>query len=137
MKSLWRKISAIVVSIFLMVMPLAGNFLVMGPVFADGESKGPGTAVLPETWVDTDGSGEGINNMLSFVLDFVMYGLGAAAVLGLIIVGIQYMTARDNEAQMTKAKTRLIEIVIGLVAWGIMWAALKFLIPGFQSGTGN
>lgn len=129
MKSLWRKISAVIVSVFLMVLPLAGNFLVMGPVFADGDSSKPSTAVLPDTWVD-DGDGSGINSMMQFILSFVMYGLGAAAVLGLIIVGIQYMTARDNEAQMTKAKTRLIEIVIGLVAWGIMWAALNFLIPG-------
>lgn len=134
MRSLWRKISALVVSVFLMVMPLAGNFLVTGPVFA--EDKPPETSVLPDDWVDK-GDGTGINKMLQFVLSFVVYGLGAAAILGLVIVGIQYMTARDNEAQMTKAKTRLIEIVIGLVAWGIMYAALNFLIPGGLAGTGS
>lgn len=129
MRNLWRKISAVVVSVFLMVMPLAGNFLVMGPVFAANDTTAPSTAVLPEDWVDK-GSGDGINRMLKFVVSFVMYGLGAAAVLALIIVGIQYMTARDNEAQMTKAKTRLFEIVIGLVAWGVMYAVLNWVIPG-------
>ena len=59
-----------------------------------------------------------------------MYGLGVAAVLGVIIAGVMYMTARDNEAQVTRAKTRLYEVVIGLIAWALMYAVLRWLIPG-------
>lgn len=74
-----------------------------------------------------------IKELLFLILKILVYGLGAAAVLGVIIAGIMYMTARDNETQVTKAKTRLFEIVIGLVAWAVMFAVLGWLVPGSVS----
>ena len=68
--------------------------------------------------------------ILKLVLNIVVYGLGAAAVLGTVIAGIMYMTARDNESQVARAKTRLYEVVIGLVAWALMYAVLNWLLPG-------
>ena len=80
------------------------------------------TSILPEDF--------NIDKILKLVLNILVYGLGAAAVLGVIIAGIQYMTARDDVAQVAKAKKRLIEIVIGLVAWALMFTVLNWLIPG-------
>ncbi len=80
------------------------------------------TSILPD---DFD-----IDKILKLILNILVYGLGAAAVLGVIIAGIQYMTARDDVAQVAKAKKRLIEIVIGLVAWALMFTVLNWLIPG-------
>ena len=91
--------------------------MVAGRVLADVE-----TSILPGNWE--------IEDILKFVLSLLVYGLGAAAVLGVIIAGIQYMTARDDVAQVAKAKKRLIEIVIGLVAWALMFTVLNWLIPG-------
>lgn len=71
-----------------------------------------------------------IEDILKLVLNILVYGLGAAVVLGVIIAGIMYMTARDNEAQVAKAKTRLFEVVIGLIAWAVMFAVLNWLVPG-------
>ena len=50
--------------------------------------------------------------------------------LGIVISGVQYLTARDNEAQMTKAKSRLINIVIGLAIYAVMWGFLQWILPG-------
>lgn len=80
------------------------------------------TSILPGDW--------GIEEILNLVLNIIVYGLGVAAVIGVIIAGIMYMTARDSEAQVTKAKTRLYEVVIGLIAWALMYVVLKWLIPG-------
>lgn len=93
------------------------NWLLMKIVAAEVD-----TSILPG---DMD-----INGILRLVLNILVYGLGAAAVLGVIIAGIQYMTARDDVAQVAKAKKRLIEIVIGLVAWALMFTVLNWLIPG-------
>jgi len=93
------------------------NWLLMKIVAAEVD-----TSILPG---DMD-----INGILKLVLNILVYGLGAAAVLGVIIAGIQYMTARDDVAQVAKAKKRLIEIVIGLVAWALMFTVLNWLIPG-------
>lgn len=72
----------------------------------------------------------GVEGILKLVLNIVVYGLGAAAVIGVVVAGIMYMTARDSEAQVAKAKTRLFEIVVGLVAWALMYAVLNWLLPG-------
>lgn len=80
------------------------------------------TSILPGDW--------GIEDILNLVLNIIVYGLGVAAVLGVIIAGVMYMTARDNEAQVARAKTRLYEVVIGLIAWALMYAVLRWLIPG-------
>ena len=92
------------------------------PVNAGTSSVEVETSILPSNW--------GIENILKLILNVLVYGLGAAATLGVIIAGIMYMTARDNESQVAKAKTRLYEVVIGLVAWALMYAVLQWLLPG-------
>ncbi len=80
------------------------------------------TSILPENMC--------IAGLLLLILKILVYGLGAAATVGVVIAGIQYMTARDNESQVAAAKQRLLNIVIGLVAWAVMWTVMNWLIPG-------
>ena len=58
------------------------------------------------------------------------YGVGVLGTLGIVISGIQYATAGDNEGQTIKAKGRILNVVIGLLLWAAMYAILQFLIPG-------
>lgn len=76
-----------------------------------------------------------IDGLLKLILAVLVYGLGAAAVVGVIWAGILYLTARDNEQQVARAKMRLFEVAIGIVAWAVMFSVLNWLIPGF-SGLG-
>ena len=73
-------------------------------------------------------SARSIEGILKLILSILVYGIGAAAVIGVVIEGIRYLTARDNEAQVAMAKRRLLEIVIGLALWAVMWSLLKWLI---------
>lgn len=84
--------------------------------------------------VEVDDQGSGITDLLKLIVNILLYGIGVAAVIGVVVAGILYLTARDNEAQVAKAKTRLIEVVIGLLAWAMLFTLLRWLIPGF---TGN
>lgn len=79
-----------------------------------------------------DPDGEGVMCILTGVMDVMTIGIGILGVLGITIVGIQYLTAGDNEDKTRKAKRRMLEIVIGLVAYVLIYAFLKFLIPGFS-----
>ena len=63
------------------------------------------------------------------VLDIMMAGVGVLGVIGITIVGIQYLTASGSEEKTRKAKRRLIEIVIGMAAFILLGALLKFLVP--------
>lgn len=80
------------------------------------------TNILPKG-LDLDG-------ILKLILNILVYGIGVAAVVGVVVAGIMYLTARDSEAQVAAAKKRLYEVVIGLVLWVAMWSLLNWLIPG-------
>ena len=73
---------------------------------------------------------DGIWGILGIVLNVMIWLVGAFAVIGIIISAIQYATSSGDPAAMTKAKKRIIEIVIGLAAAGVMYAFLEWLIPG-------
>ena len=74
--------------------------------------------------------GTAIFDMLGLALNVFTYGVGAAAIIGVLITGYQYMTARDNSAQVMKAKNRLLQVAIGLAIWVLFWGVLQFLLPG-------
>jgi len=84
------------------------------------------TAILPESWCGE----EGIWRILEFVIGILTVGVGILATVGLIISGIQYTTAGDSTEKTAKAKKRIFEIVIGLIAYSLLWAAANWLIPG-------
>lgn len=97
---------------------MEGIFLGVWRIMADGAQ----TSILPDNLT--------IGGLLKIIFNVLIYGIGAAAVLGVLIAGIQYMTARDNEGQVAAAKKRLYEVVIGLIAWAAMFTILNWLIPG-------
>lgn len=80
--------------------------------------------------IKDDGNGCGVYMVLNYAIDFLAFGVGIAAVIGIVISGITYMTAKDNQERTIKAKRRIYEIVIGLMAYLALWSLLSFLLPG-------
>ena len=74
--------------------------------------------------------GQGIYAILRLIVTILTYGLGVAATIGVVISGVMYLTAKDSPDKVAAAKKRLIEVVLGLVAWAMMAAVLNWLIPG-------
>lgn len=74
--------------------------------------------------------GEGIYKILNVALQTLTYGVGILGVLGLVVVSIQYITAGGNEQQVAKAKERIVQIVIGLAIYAVMFTLLQWLLPG-------
>lgn len=96
-------------------------------IFGKDCGNGLTTAILN---ICPGSNGEGLYDVLALGLSIVTYGVGAAAVIGVIISAYQYITARDNSVQVAKAKNRILQIVIGLVIWVLIWGILQFLLPG-------
>lgn len=114
-----KKLAKVKAAVMVGMLSLA-SLVTAGPVYADA----PDTNVLKNV--------DGIDGLLKLVVNILLYGLGAAATLGVVIAGVLYLTARDNPQQVARAKMRLIEISIGLAAWAMLFMILKFLIPGFD-----
>ena len=88
----------------------------------DTTPAGAKTATLPSDWK--------IEDILNMVLVVVTTGVGIAAVGSIVFAGVLYITARDNAAQVSKAKTMITNTIIGIIAYILMWAFLEWIIPG-------
>ena len=95
------------------------------PVFAETSTgnKKVETIILHTCGDDDDG----ITCILNLVVDIFTIGVGILGVIGISVVGIQYLTAAGDEAKMRKAKRRMVEIVIGLALYAVMFAFLIWL----------
>ncbi len=109
--------------------------LFIGPAVSAASCGGVSTSVIDCGADDNEGSG--IFAILNIILTILTYGVGIAATVGFVVSGIQYATARDDAGQLSRAKNRIIQIIIGLFLYAGMWAVLNFLLPGglFNNGS--
>ena len=89
-------------------------------------------AILKDCAGKEGGKGESITCILELVVDIMTIGIGILGVIGISITGIQYLTAGGSEEKTRKAKRRMFEIVIGLVAYVLIYAILSWLLPSFS-----
>ena len=103
------------------------GLMIAEPVFADDAENC--TNVLSNSWCNKSG-GEGIKDIVMLVVNILTAGLIVAATAGIVWCGAQIITARDDPAQVAKARKRMIEIIIGLVVWGLSAVLINLLLPG-------
>lgn len=105
------------------------------PVFAETEVANGcvPTAILGDgNQVCDDGSGSSIWNILRTVMDIMSIGVGILGVIGVAVAGIQYLTAGGNEEKTRKAKRRMYEIVIGLIAYVVLLGFMSWIMPEYD-----
>jgi uncharacterized BrkB/YihY/UPF0761 family membrane protein len=83
---------------------------------------------------ETDGKNT-IQSIISFIIGTMTIGIAVLGTIGIIASGYLIMTARDDEAQVRKAKKRILEIVIGIVAWALAAVVIYLLLPTANSDT--
>ena len=99
------------------VVAVSGNALA-------GECAGVNTSII------NCGEEDGVNFLLHTVINIMMSLVGILAVAGVAFSGYQYMTAAGDPGKMAKAKNRIVQIVLGLIVFAVMWAVAEWLIPG-------
>ena len=109
-----------------------GIALIPAPVFAD-DNNCVETSIIGNGEVCDDGDGGSVIDILVLIVDIMTIGIGILGVIGITIVGIQYLTAGGSEEKTRKSKQRMFEIVIGLVVYVIIYALLRWLLPNFTS----
>lgn len=101
--------------------------------FASG-GGGDCTTLLDDSWCDMEDGG-GIMAIVKMVVNIMTAGVIVAGTIGIIWTGFLILSARDNEAQVAQAKKRLIDIVIGMVVFGLAGLLIGLILPGGnQSG---
>ncbi len=76
--------------------------------------------------------GNGVNPIYAYLRGIIILlggAIGLAVVITIIVAGIQYSSSAGNPANITKAKERLTNAVIGLVLYLFLAAILRYLVP--------
>lgn len=81
-----------------------------------------------------DGSGDieqsGVWGILLLAINILTAGVGVVAVAGIVYASILYSASGGDAANVKKAMTIISDIVIGVIAYALMYAVLNFLVPG-------
>lgn len=100
---------------------------------SNGKGKCVDTAILGENGQSCDdGSGSSVKGVLKLVVEIMTVGVGILSVIGISVVGVQYLTAGGDEGKTRKAKMRMFEIVIGVILYVVAYALMSWLIPDFK-----
>ncbi len=94
---------------------------------------GVDTAIIKCDNVDVSKGGvknNGVWSLLLTAINILTAGIGVAVLGGIVYASILYTTAAGNAEQVKKALEFIRNIVIGLVAYALMFAILNFIIPG-------
>ena len=125
-----KKIFTAIVSFALSLSFLGSPVMATSQSTIFGDALGSENASILKDCASKDGE-ESIKCILELVVDIMTIGIGILGVIGISVTGIQYLTAGGSEEKTRKAKRRMFEIVIGLVAYVLIYAILKWLLPSF------
>ena len=131
MKKVIQKITAAIM-VFMMGVGMVAPALQATPAYADKYGESERAAILTgcaDAEGTEGGNGKGIICVVQLVVNIMSVLIGVVGVIGIVIVGLQYLTAGGNEEQVRKAKRRLFEIIIGLVAYAFVYALAQWILP--------
>lgn len=106
----------------------------LGPVSTASAAPSCGGVDTAVVTCNASGSGgtsqNGVWAMLILIINILTAGVGIVAVGGIVYGAVLYTTAEDKADQVKKATDIITNVVIGLVAFALMWAGLNFIVPG-------
>lgn len=79
-------------------------------------------------------AGTSITTLIVNAMNWLLYILGFAAIIGFVIAGILYLTAYGEQAQIDKAKSAMLYSIVGILVALIGFIVIK-AISGFLGGS--
>jgi len=67
---------------------------------------------------------------LSTIIKFLTVGVGIAATGGVVYGGFLYMSAQGNAGRTQKGVATILNAIIGVVLYALLFAIINFIIPG-------
>lgn len=124
------------IQMFLIAVASFGGFVALTPVSvaAANTSCGVSTSIIScPTGTDntsSDTSKTAVWAILVIVIKILTGGIGVLAIAGIVYGSILYTTAAGSPEQVKKAIEVFRNVVIGIVAYALMFGFLNFIIPG-------
>ena len=131
------KIKQTILAVALMIATVGGSMTTVSPALAaqcgtTSDNKPVQTSIIDCQADNKSGkvSDNAIWKLLLMTLNIMAAGVGILAVAGISYAAVLYVTAADSAEQVKKSKTMITNVVIGIIAFALMYALLNFLIPG-------
>lgn len=71
-----------------------------------------------------------IEKYLNPTINFLAIIVGLVVTISIVAGGIQYSSAGDNPQATAKAKSRIVEALLGLLAFLLLYLGLQWIMPG-------
>lgn len=90
-------------------------------------------SVICDSYDDKD---EDVNNFVGNLMDVLIWIVGVAAVIMIIVGGVKYITSGGDANKLTSAKNTILYSVVGLVVALFAYAIVTWIIGGLQPQPG-
>ena len=77
------------------------------------------------------GSSETIEPLVSTIVNVLLFAIGIASVIMIIVGGLRYVTSNGDSARITAAKNTILYSVIGLVVALLAFVIVNFVVAQF------
>ena len=87
------------------------------------------TSILNSSLCDEGNGEDSIIYILKFIANTITVGIVVLGTIGIIYSGFIIITASSDEGKIKKAKTRILEIVVGFILWALFYMILGLFLP--------
>lgn len=101
-----------------------------GEIMCEDGSSPTAEGICTDGSTPTDIETTGIWGILILVINILTAGIGVVAIAGVVYASILYASAAGSAEQVKKAMEIITNIVIGVIAYALVYSLLNFLIPG-------
>lgn len=116
-----------------MAFTIGGNIIYyFSPGVSAAKCGGIETSVIDcdGTEVTSEIKETGLWQLLILAIDILTAGVGILAVAGVIYGSVLYASSGGNAERTKKAKDILFNVILGIVAYALMYSFVNWLIPG-------
>lgn len=99
------------------------------PVYADSRDEAQNGAKLANSG---GGSNQNLPDIITTIINVMLFIAGALAVIMIIYGGIRYITAHSDEKQVKVAKDTIVYSVTGLIIAILAYALVTFIFDRFK-----
>lgn len=128
-----QKLQIIVAGFFIMVVTCAFTMTLQASAAPGNNGCETDTAIIKcdNVTVGKDGvENTGVWSILLTVINLLTAGIAIVAIGGIIYGAVLYTSAGSSQEQVKKSMDIIKNVVIGIVAYALMYSGLNFLIPG-------
>ena len=110
------------------------NLVISSPLLAQGDPADTACEGLEAVGAGCSDGEAGVSNIIQNVIRILLFVVGVAAVIMLVIGGIRYVLSGGDQQAISTAKNTVLYAIIGLIVAVLAWALVDFVFGTIGGG---